>query len=88
MAETKKVLLTHTAKMLNREELAYMIPERLKAASENEALAFTIAPVGVGEEFTTVMETLSKAMSFNQCNGKVGSMEHMLRAEHLEDPVR
>jgi hypothetical protein len=84
MAEQKTVLTVKTARVVTREELAYAIPEQVKAAPENAAISFVIKPIGVKEEVGVVLDRLARVAADNECNGMVLSPAMESRLEALE----
>lgn len=84
MAEQKTVLTVKTARVVTREELAYAIPEQVKAAPENAAISFVIKPIGVKEEVGVVLDRLARVAADNECNGTVWSPAMESKLDALE----
>ena len=84
MAEQKTVLTVKTARVVTREELAYAIPEQVKAAPENAAISFLIKPLKVEGEVSVVLDKLAGVAADKECNGIVLSPAMESRLEALE----
>jgi hypothetical protein len=84
MAEQKKVLAVTTTRVVTREELAYAIPEQVKAAPENAAISFLIKPLKVEGEEGVVLDKLAGVAEMKQCNGNVWTPAMESKLEALE----
>lgn len=84
MAEQKTVLTVKTARVVTREELAYAIPEQVKAAPEDAAISFLIKPLKAEGEVGVILERLAGVAADKECNGIVLSPAMESRLEALE----
>ena len=82
MVEQKIALAVTIARVVTREELAYAIPEQVKAAPENAAISFLIKPLKVEGEVGVVLDKLAGVAADKECNGNVWTpvMESELEA--------
>jgi len=80
MADSQDVLFYESGRLLAREEVVSEVQQQLKAAPEDAVLRFIIKPLAIAEEASRIIDKLSGAAGYNECNGSVGEV---LRAEPM-----
>lgn len=68
-AQANQVMLVQTGQMISRDQVSAAVQEQLKSAPGDTVIKFTIQPVAFRDEFSRVVDRLSKVAADNDCSG-------------------